>query len=138
MLVGMAAESVFTLLLDAISVLSKTTTTVRLLHGLRPAWTPQNRTDRGVSWIEAVRLLWAHTALGIMIFAGFAQAGWAAVLWAAPLAGGLLAAIPFCAITAAPRFGAWLRECAVAAVPEELSPPRLTLVDGGEYLRQTP
>ena len=138
LLVGMAAETVFTLLLDAISLVSKTTTTVRLLLGMRPAWTPQNRTDRGVSWMEAARLLWVHTALGVLIFAAFAQAGWVAVLWAAPLAGGLLVAIPFCTVTAAPRFGAWLRQCAVAAVPEELSPPRHALVDGGEYLGQTP
>ena len=119
LLIGVLAETVFTLLLDAMSVISKTATTARLLLGMRAAWTPQNRTDRGVSWAEATRLLWSHTAVGVLAFAGFAQAGWATVLWALPLAGGLLVAIPFCVVTANPRFGAWLRRHAIAAVPEE-------------------
>jgi membrane glycosyltransferase len=119
-LAGMAAETVFTLLLDALSVVSKTATTLRLLLGMRPAWLPQNRTDRGVPWGEAARLLWPHTLLGLLVFAAFAHAGWRTVLWAAPLAGGLVLAIPFCVLTAHPRFGRWLRRRRIAAVPEEL------------------
>ena len=121
-LTGIAAETVFSLLMDAISVVSKTTTTARLLLGMRPAWLPQNRTERGVSWAEAARLLWPHTAFGAVAFAAFAHAGWRTVLWAAPLSGGLLLAIPFCVLTANPRFGAWLRRRQIAATPEELSP----------------
>ncbi len=120
--VGAAAETVFTLLMDALSVVSKTETTARLLLGMRPAWTPQNRSDRGVSWAEAARLLWLHTVVGLAAFAGFAQAGWGAVFWALPLAGGLLVGVPFCVLTADPRFGGWLRRWRVAAVPEELRP----------------
>ncbi len=41
-----------------------------------PGWTPQNRDDRGVGWGEATRLLWPQTALGLVVFAGFAVAGW--------------------------------------------------------------
>ncbi len=119
LLVGIMAETVFTLLMDALSVISKTETTVRLLLGMRPAWTPQNRSDRGVTWAEAARLLWLHTAVGVFVFTGFARAGLATVLWALPLAGGLLAGIPFCVLTANPRFGAWLLRLKVAAVPEE-------------------
>ena len=120
-LAGIAAETVFTLLMDAISVVSKTGATLRLLLGMRPAWLPQNRGDRGVSWAEAARLLWPHTAFGVLVFAAFAQAGWRTVVWAAPLSGGLLLAIPFCVLTANPRFGAWLRRHQIAATPEELS-----------------
>ena len=120
MVAGIAAETVFTLLMDAISVVSKTATTARLLLGMRPAWLPQNRAGRGVSWAEAARLLWPHTALGLLTFAAFAHAGWRTVLWAAPLAGGLPLAIPFCVLTASPRFGAWLRRRRIAAIPEEL------------------
>jgi membrane glycosyltransferase len=59
--------------------------------------------------------------LGVTVFAGFAAAGWTAVLWALPLSGGLLVAIPFCVITAHPRFGRWLRQREVAAIPEEIN-----------------
>jgi len=123
---GIAAETVFTLLLDAISVVGKTGTTIRLLLGMPTAWLPQNRGDRGVPWVEAARLLWPHTAIGLLAFTGFAQAGWQTVLWAAPLAGGLVLSIPFCVLTAAPRFGAWLRRHRIAATPEEATMPQIT------------
>jgi membrane glycosyltransferase len=119
-LLGMTLETVFTLLLDAINVLAKTVAMVRIGFDSRPRWTSQNRTDRGVSWSEATRLLWPQTVLGLVVFACFAQAGWTAVWWAAPFAIGLILAIPFCVITADPAFGAWLRAKRLAAMPEEL------------------
>ena len=120
LLAGMALETVFTLLLDAINMLAKTIATARIALGLRERWTPQNRSDRGVSWSEAARLLWPQTVLGFVVFACFARAGWTAVIWAAPFALGLLLAIPFCVVTAHPRVGTWLRMKRLAAIPEEL------------------
>jgi membrane glycosyltransferase len=117
---GIALETVFTLLLDAINMVAKTIATIRIGLGMRARWTPQNRTDRGVTWPEATRLLWPQTILGLLVFGGFAQSGWTAVLWGAPFAMGLLLAIPFCVMTADPSVGAWLRENRLAAVPEEL------------------
>jgi membrane glycosyltransferase len=73
-----------------------------------------------VGWGESTRQLWPQTALGAAAFAGFASAGWVATLWALPLAGGLLAAIPLCVLTADPRFGRWLRQREIAAIPEEI------------------
>ena len=116
---GAVAEFGFTLLLDAISVAAKTGAMLRMAFGARSGWTPQNRSDRGVTWGEAAQLLWQQTGLGVLVFAGFATAGWTATLWALPLAGGLLAAIPLCVLTADPRFGRWLRDRQIAAIPEE-------------------
>jgi membrane glycosyltransferase len=116
---GTAAEFTFMLLVDAVSAVAKTGAVLRLACGARQGWTPQNRSDRGVSWREARRLLWPHTLLGAMAFAGFIASGWTATLWALPLAGGLLAAIPFCVLSANPAVGRWLREHQVVAVPEE-------------------
>jgi membrane glycosyltransferase len=120
MLIGIALETVFILMLDAINVLAKTIAMIRIAIGSRAAWTPQNRTDRGISWSEASRLLWPQTVLGLSVFACFAHAGWIAVVWAAPFAIGLVLAIPFCVISADPAVGAWLREHRLAAIPEEL------------------
>ena len=120
LLIGMALETVFTLLLDAINSLAKTAATVRIWLGSRAGWTPQNRSGRGVSWSEATRLLWPQTVLGLLVFGGFAQSGWTAVVWAAPFAIGLPLAVPFCVITADPAIGVWLREKRLAAIPEEL------------------
>jgi membrane glycosyltransferase len=126
-LIGMAVETAFTLLLDAINMLAKTVATMRIALGLREHWKPQNRSDRGVSWSEAARLLWPQTVLGLLVFGCFVHAGWTAVIWAAPFATGLVLAIPFCVVTSNPAVGAWLRERRVAAIPEELPP----LVTGG-------
>ncbi len=118
-LAGIALEMLFTLLMDVINIVAKTIGTIRIALGLRAEWTPQNRTDRGVSWSEAARLLWPQTVLGIVVFAGLAEAGWTPVLWAMPFVGGLVLAIPFCVITAWPPAGAWLRAKKLAAIPEE-------------------
>jgi membrane glycosyltransferase len=117
---GAIAEFGFTLLLDAVSIVAKTGAVVRLALGWDAGWTSQNRADRGVGWREALRLLWPQTALGALVFGGFASAGWLATLWALPLAGGLLLAIPLCVLTADPRFGRWLRQRQIAATPEEI------------------
>jgi membrane glycosyltransferase len=121
LLIGIVLETVFTLMLDAINVWAKTIATAWILFGSRPRWTAQNRTDRGVSWREAMRLLWPQTILGAVVFACFAHAGAVAVLWATPFAAGLVFAIPFCVATAHPAVGAWLRARSLAAIPEELS-----------------
>ena len=118
---GAILEIGFTLLLDAVSAVAKTGAMLRLPFARHTGWTPQNRRERGVSWGEASRLLWPQTVLGGLVFAGFAASGWTATLWALPLAGGLLTAIPLCVLTAEPRFGRWLRERQIAAVPEEIS-----------------
>ena len=118
--VGVTAEIGFTLLLDAVSTVAKTDAVLRRAFGACPGWTPQNRGDRGVTWSEAAHLLWPQTVLGILAFAAFAAAGWTATLWALPLAGGLLAAIPLCVVTADRRVGLWMRDRLIAAIPEEL------------------
>jgi membrane glycosyltransferase len=117
---GVVAEFGSALLVDAISVVAKTGAMLRMALGVRAGWTRQNRVDRGVGWGEAARLLWPQTLLGALVFAGFASAGWAATLWALPLAGGLPLAIPLCVLTADPRFGGWLRRRQIAAIPEEI------------------
>ena len=118
-LLGAGIEILFALLLDAIGTVNKTLVMIRLVLGAGGGWAPQNRAARGVGWAEATRMLWPHTLVGFLSFAGFALGGWVPVLWAFPVAGGLLVAIPLCVCTADPRFGAWLRAKKIAALPEE-------------------
>jgi membrane glycosyltransferase len=119
--VGAASEIVFTLLLDAPATVSKTIALVRVLRGAPLRWAPQNREERGVSWREAFDQFWPHTLFGVCVFAALLHGSSGAALWAAPFAGGLLVAIPFCVLTADPRVSRWLRERGVAAVPEEIA-----------------
>jgi membrane glycosyltransferase len=120
LVLGAAAEIVFTLLLDAPSYVSKTLAMLRLALGRRPGWQPQNRADRGVSWAEAARLFWPHSLIGALAFATLWHAAPAMALLALPFAGGLLTSIPLCVLTAAPGFSGWLRAHGIAAMPEEL------------------
>lgn len=118
---GVGLETAFALLIDPITLVNKTATVVRLLAGRPSGWAPQNRGDRGVSWMEAARLFWPHTLLGCAAFAGLAAAGPLAVAWAVPLAGGLLVAIPFCVATSSATAAGLLRDWRLAAIPEELT-----------------
>ncbi len=131
---GVLAEIGFTLLLDAITAVAKSIAMLRLALGVGAGWMPQNRSDRGVTWVEAAHLLWPQTVLGILVFVGFAVAGWTATLWALPLAGGLLAAIPLCVLTADPRVGQRFREWQIAAIPEEMTVMRKSLPLAEEVL----
>jgi membrane glycosyltransferase len=118
---GAVAELAFTLLLDAPMQVSKTLAFARVLAGARPSWAPQQRGERRVGWREAARLFWPHTLLGALAFTALAIGSWGAALWAAPFAGGLLTAIPFCVWTASPGFSRLLQRHRIAAIPEELA-----------------
>ncbi|GGC43621.1 hypothetical protein GCM10011504_22610 [Siccirubricoccus deserti] len=118
---GALAELGFTLLLDPISIVSKAIFLARLPFGGGAGWAPQNRVDRGVRWRDAARLLWPHTVFGLTVFGLLLATAPGAALWALPWAGGLVLAVPFCALTASPGVSAWLRARRVAATPEELA-----------------
>jgi membrane glycosyltransferase len=122
---GAMLECTFSLLLDAISQPHKTLAMLRLALGMRAGWLPQNRSARGVSWGEASRMFWPHTALGVGVFGLLAMGPGAPVLWALPFAGGLLVAIPLCVASASPRVSGWLRQRGVASTPEERGRLRL-------------
>jgi membrane glycosyltransferase len=122
--IGAALEFIFTLLLDAVSQLSRTGAMLRLALRPRHGWPPQNREARRVSWAEAARLFWPHTLFGVAVFAALLSSSWLAALWAFPFAGGLVLAIPFCMLSAHPGLGRWLRRHRIAAVPEELREAR--------------
>jgi membrane glycosyltransferase len=131
---GAAAEIAFTSLLDPVSTFNKAVFLLALPiggvgRGRDRGWAPQNRADRGVGWGDAARLLWPHTLFGAAVFGLLSATAPGAALWALPLAGGLLAAVPFCVLSASPRVSALLRARGVAATPEELD--RRAAADGG-------
>ncbi|HEX3348486.1 MAG TPA: glucans biosynthesis glucosyltransferase MdoH [Acetobacteraceae bacterium] len=123
-LAGVAAETVFTLLLDAIALPHKTLGMTRLALGVRAGWAPQNRRARGVGWREAARMFWPHTLFGIAALVLLATGSRAAALWLLPFVAGLPLAIPFCVLTSSGTVSAWLRRRGIAAIPEEIAPAR--------------
>src|SRR5260370_11209264 len=83
---GALVEIIFSLLLDAISQPHKTLAMLRLVLGLRPGWLPQNRSARGVAWMEAARMFWPHTLFGMAVLALLARISPPPALWALPFA----------------------------------------------------
>jgi membrane glycosyltransferase len=116
---GALSEIGFTLLLDAIAQPSKAWAMLQTLRGRQTTWLAQNRSQRGVGWREAAGLFWPHTLFGAVVFATLAQVSAWAVCLALPFAGGLLVAIPFCALTSGPRLSRALRLSRLAGTPEE-------------------
>ncbi len=118
---GAAAEIAFMSLFEPLSTLNKAIFLATLPFGRRAGWAPQNRADRGISWSDAARMLWPHTATGVLLAAVFASVSLPALLVALPFTAGMVLAVPLCVWSADPRLSAWLRERRIAATPEELS-----------------
>jgi len=118
---GAAAEILFSLLVEPVSLANKSLALARLALGARNGWAPQNRADRGVAWGDAARLLWPHSLLGLGCILGFATVSAPALLLSLPFTAGLALAIPVCVWTASPALSAWLRRHRIAATPEEMA-----------------
>lgn len=118
---GAAAEIAFTTLFEPARILHQARFLCALPFGARTGWAPQNRTDRGVAWGDAARMLWPETLFGVALTAIFTSASGCALALAAPFLLSLLLAIPFCVLTASPAFSAWLAARGIAATPEEIS-----------------
>lgn len=117
---GAALEILFTTLLDPVSVFNKAMFLAALPFRRLRGWAVQNRSDRGVSWWDASRLLWPHTLFGLAVFSLLPLSAWG---WALPWAAGLVLAVPLCVVTSSPAVSAALRTRRLAATPEELNPP---------------
>jgi membrane glycosyltransferase len=117
---GALAEIGFTTFFEPVSMASKGFFLLLLPFRRGTGWAPQNRSAQGVSWPDAARLLWPQTVLGMAGLLALATAGGTAWIWAAPVIGPLLLAIPFCIATASPAVSGWMRARRLCATPEEL------------------
>ena len=118
---GVVAELAFTALFEPARILHQALFLAALVCGRRIGWAPQNRDDRGVAWWDAARMFWAESLIGVV--AAVLLSG-TALLLALPVVASLLLVTPFAVLTADARVSAWLRVRGIAAVPEEVAPPR--------------
>ena len=115
-----AAEIAFTTLMEPARLMAQSLFLVAVPFGLKVGWAPQNRADRGVSWLDAARQFWPATLAGLVLTAAFAIASPLALLLVAPVLASLLLAIPCAVVTADASFSAWLRQEEICAMPEEI------------------
>ena len=72
-----------------------------------------------MSWRAAIRDFWPATLFGWALFALILKGAPAALPLALPFIGGLMVAIPFAKLTAAPALGAFFVRAKLCAAPEE-------------------
>ena len=120
---GVAVETLFSLLMAPAVALRLTIFLGGLLLGRRVGWAGQERDPRQVRWAEAVRELWPQTLFGLVLTWALWVAAPGALPWASPVLAGLVLAIPFAVLTASPRLGAWLARHRLCAIPEEQARP---------------
>ncbi len=118
------AELVLSVLMAPVVAFQATVFLVGLAFGYRVPWSGQNRDAYRVGWAEAAGRLWPQTLFGLALLAlGWGLAGGGAVAWGAPMIAGLVLAVPFAVLTAAPSLGAWAERAGLCALPEEIAPP---------------
>ncbi|MDB5725751.1 MAG: glucan biosynthesis glucosyltransferase [Novosphingobium sp.] len=122
MIVGTALDWIFSLLTGPIMMIAQTIFIGGLAFGRRVIWDAPNRVDRSIQLSEAVRGLWPQTVFGLGAFFALSTVAPFMLPWASPTVVPLLLAIPFAMSTASPRFGRWLTDARICAIPEEVGP----------------
>ena len=117
---GTLAEIIFTAFMEPARLVSQCLFLLVLPFGMRVGWAPQNRSERGISFADALRQFWAPTLAGILLALVFAAVSPTALLIASPVLISLICVVPFTMLTAHPRFSAWLVARRICALPEEL------------------
>ncbi|MEM8792042.1 MAG: glucans biosynthesis glucosyltransferase MdoH [Pseudomonadota bacterium] len=117
------SELIFSILIAPVVAFRVTLFLIGLLFGRTITWNGQNRDAYRLTWSDAARGLWPQTLFGLtLLTATVVGAGWGTALWAAPMVTGLILAIPVAVITADPKFGAWMRNVGLCAVPDDVAP----------------
>lgn len=120
---GVAYETIYSMLIAPILMLTQTVGAIQILAGLDSGWKAQKRDDGRLSFFEAMYFARWHTAIGIVVagIAGSISSG--LMLWMTPVILGLLFAGPVSWITArkAGRFARW----ALATVEDKEPAPVL-------------
>ncbi|WP_118132752.1 glucans biosynthesis glucosyltransferase MdoH [Oceanicella sp. SM1341] len=128
---GALTETLFSMMLAPVVAFRVTLFLIGLPFGRATIWGGQMRDPRRLAWGEALGGLWPQTLFGL----GLAGLVWAmapsALPWTLPVLAGLVLAIPFAVLTAAPAAGRLCARAGLCAVPEETRDvPLLAALDG--------
>lgn len=120
---GLVVETVFGLLLWAISTFHTTLFMIGLALGRTIGWGSQSRDLHAVSWRAGAALFLPETLFGLAIGLSLLALSPAVLIWSLPLIAGHLLAIPLAVVTANPAVGAWMRRTGLCGIPEEFALP---------------
>ncbi len=130
--VSLLLEQLFSVLLAPPMMVFHSTFVISTLAGRPVTWNAQERGDRGVSLIEALRRHKWHMLLGLAWGAAILIIAPRFIWWMMPVLAGLLLSAPLTALSSRAGVGRLARRCGLLLTPEELSPPReLALLQQG-------
>ena len=95
----------------------------RLLLGKGVAWNPQDRSERGLSVVEAFTYLGVLFAGGVVWGALIIVAAPGYFWWILPVLAGLVLSVPIAVLSSRSTIGRWARRRGLLLTPEETAPP---------------
>jgi len=119
---GVATETVFSILLSPILMVTQTVAVFQVLIGRDSGWRPQSRDRHGMSFVDALRFHYRHMLAGALLALACWEASAQVVAWMSPVIAGLVLAAPLSWLTARPA-GPVLR--ALLSTPDCRCPPAI-------------
>ena len=120
--IGVAYETVFSMLIAPILMLTQTAGSIQIFAGRDSGWSAQKRDDGALGFDDAMWFARWHTAIGTVMAIIAWKVSPGLLGWMAPVIGGLLLAGPVSWLTSRPadRFSLW-----ALATQEERCPPAI-------------
>ena len=116
-------EQVFSMLLAPAMMLFHTTFVITTLAGKPVTWHAQERGDRGIGFVEALRRHVWHLLVGLVWGAVILWFAPKYIWWLLPVLAGLVLAAPLTMLTSHAGAGRWLRKHGLLLTPEEHAAP---------------
>ena len=130
---GVAIETVFGLMLWAVSTFHTTLFMLGLALGRSAGWGSQARDAHAVSWRDALLLFLPETLFGAAIALALASVSPLLLACCLPLVAGQLLAAPLAVVTADPALGARMRRLGLCGIPEDFAtPPEIARLGEGQ------
>ncbi|MEQ1715076.1 MAG: glucans biosynthesis glucosyltransferase MdoH [Hyphomicrobium sp.] len=134
--IGVAYETVFSMLIAPILMITQTVGSVQIFAGFDSGWKAQKRDDGALSFMDAMHFARFHTVIGALVAVIAWKVSPGLLVWMAPVVAGLLLAGPVSWLTARPagRLSRW-----ALATREDLAPPAILLAadQASEHWRVT-
>jgi membrane glycosyltransferase len=122
-------EQIFSMLLAPVMMVYHSLFVVRAAAGRSVSWNSQPRSDRGLTYGEALRRHAFHVVLGIVWGAVILYCAPRFIWWIMPVLAGLLFSVLLAVWTSGPKLGRWMRSLGLLLTPEETDvPPELAAV----------
>ena len=120
--VGVLYETVFSMLIAPILMITQTVGAIQIFMGLDSGWKAQKRDSGALTFLDAMHFARLHTVIGAVVAVIAWKVSPGLLVWMAPVVAGLLLAGPVSWMTSrrAGRFSRW-----ALATREEINPPAI-------------